>query len=137
MLIEIVSRGGNLALNIGPQPDGRLPGEAVAVVKELGAWLRVNGDAIYGTRAMDIAQIDNVMFTKKGDAVYAIIPLAEGEKLGTTLFVPVDGKVESVTCLGFEKLLTFEQKEKGIEVVMPCELVNTDPYAVSFKLNLR
>ena len=134
MLIEVVSRGGNLAINVGPQPDGQLPKEALKELSGLGDWLKVNGDAIYGTRAMDVAQIDNVMFTKKDDIVYAMIPLNEGENLGETVFVPTDRKVESVTCLGFEGALRFEQTEKGIVVVMPCELVNTNPYAVSFEL---
>ena len=134
MLIDVVSRGGNLALNIGPQPDGRLPSEAIEIVKGLGVWLNVNGEAIYGTRAMDVAQIDNVMFTKKGDIVYAIIPLEEGEALGEKVFIPTDKEVKSVTCLGFEGNLSFEQTEQGIAVTLPCELVNTNPYAVSFEL---
>ncbi len=50
-LIEIVSKGGNLLLNIGPQPDGRIPAEFVARLQRIGAWLKVNGESIYGTTA--------------------------------------------------------------------------------------
>ena len=96
MLIEVVSRCGNLAINIGPQPDGQLPKEALKDLSELGDWLKVNGEAIYGTRAYDVAQIDNVMFTQKGDIAYAMIPLNEVENLGETVFIPTDKKASLV-----------------------------------------
>ena len=84
----MVCRGGNLALNIGPQPDGRLPRRAMESVSGLGAWLRVNGDAIYGTRAVSPYEVGSIAFTKKGNTVYAIERLADGEVLPRTLFIP-------------------------------------------------
>ncbi len=50
-LCGLVSKGANLLLNIGPKPDGSIPEEAVAILKRLGRWMQVNGDAIYGTQA--------------------------------------------------------------------------------------
>ena len=88
MLCDVVCRGGNLALNIGPQPDGRLPRRAMESVSGLGAWLRVNGDAIYGTRAVSPYEIGSIAFTKKGNTVYAIERLSDGEVLPRTLFIP-------------------------------------------------
>ena len=67
MLIKVVSRGGNLALNIGPQPNGELPARALQELSGLGAWLKVNGDAIYATGALEVPEINGVMFTKKKD----------------------------------------------------------------------
>jgi alpha-L-fucosidase len=49
-LIDTVSKNGNLLLNVGPKPDGTIPQETVKVLREMGAWLKVNGEGIYGTR---------------------------------------------------------------------------------------
>lgn len=134
ILVQVVSRGGNLALNVGPQPDGRLPEEAIKELSGLGAWLKVNGDAIYGTRAMELPQIDNVMYTKKEDIVYAIIPLSEGEVLGETVLIPTDKSIKKVTCLGYDGEIIFQPSEKGVIVVLPQEIVGTSPYAITFML---
>ncbi len=50
-LVEIVSKGGNYLLNIGPMADGTIPAPSVAVLEQVGAWMRKNGDSIYGTSA--------------------------------------------------------------------------------------
>ena len=134
ILIQVVSRGGNLALNVGPQPDGRLPKEALQELSKLGSWLKVNGDAIYGTRAMDVPQIGNVMYTKKGETVYAIIPLTEGESLEARVLIPVDRQITKVTCLGYDEMCAFQQVENGVLVELPKEAIGTSPYAISFKL---
>jgi len=49
-LIDVVSKSGNLLLDVGPRPDGTIPDEIVARLRTIGAWLKVNGEAIYGTR---------------------------------------------------------------------------------------
>lgn len=50
MLVDIVSKNGNLLLNVGPMPDGAIPGVQAALLRGLGAWLATYGEAIYGTR---------------------------------------------------------------------------------------
>ena len=50
-LVKIASRGGNYLLNIGPKPDGTFPEESVQRLKEIGQWMKVNSEAIYGTQA--------------------------------------------------------------------------------------
>jgi alpha-L-fucosidase len=72
LLVDVVSKGGNLLLNVGPQPDGRLPAEALVRMNEIGAWLKVNGEAIYGTRPIAPYKENQVAFTQKGPALYAI-----------------------------------------------------------------
>src|ERR1051326_7722356 len=49
-LVDIVSKNGNLLLNVGPRSDGTIPEEVQRILLEIGSWLTVNGEAIYGTR---------------------------------------------------------------------------------------
>lgn len=73
LLVNVVSKGGNLLLNIGPQPDGQLPAEAVARLQEIGTWMTVNGEAIWGTRAVVPYASRNVRFTRRGRDLYVIV----------------------------------------------------------------
>ena len=81
MLIDVVAKGGNLALNVGPQPDGRLPPPAVERMNALGAWLKVNGEAIYETRPLPPFRKGDWAFTRnrKTGAEYAIRLWSEAE----------------------------------------------------------
>lgn len=65
LLVDIVAKGGNLAINVGPQPDGRLPKGAVTSLKGMGEWLKVYGEAIYGTRVCEPYKKGNIAFTRK------------------------------------------------------------------------
>ncbi len=78
LLVEICAKGGNFLLNVGPQPDGQLPAEALARMREIGAWMKVNGEAIYATRPIAPYKDGDVSFTRKGNTIYAIY-VAKGE----------------------------------------------------------
>ena len=70
-LIEIASKGGNLLLNIGPQPDGRIQADFQARLREIGAWLKTNGEAIYGTTASPFERLPFFgRCTVKGQTLY-------------------------------------------------------------------
>ncbi|MBV6431063.1 MAG: hypothetical protein IANPNBLG_01185 [Bryobacteraceae bacterium] len=79
LLVNVVSKGGNLLLNIGPGPDGRLPAAALSRLEEIGDWMAVNAEAIHGTRPIAPYKTGQVAFTRKGKTVYAIYMAAEGE----------------------------------------------------------
>ena len=69
LLITIVSRGGNLLLNVGPTPEGKFPGESVEMLREVGGWLRANGESIYGAGPAPLGIPENSMYLltyKKG-----------------------------------------------------------------------
>ena len=119
LLIDVVCRGGNLALNIAPQPDGRLPRPAMEAVEKLGEWLKDNGEAIYGTRMADPNEQGTVAFTKKGNVHYALVRLPEGEKLTDTLLIPWPHEARKLTLLGLEAPLSFERVKEGLEVRIP------------------
>ncbi|MBQ3488406.1 MAG: alpha-L-fucosidase, partial [Clostridia bacterium] len=73
MLCDLVSKGGNLLLNIGPNGDGTIPVIMEERLLQIGDWLRVNGEAIYCSRVYSKAQQKGVYYTRREDAVYAIL----------------------------------------------------------------
>lgn len=143
-LIDIVSKNGNLLLNIGPRSDGTIPEQVQQVLLDVGAWLNVNGEAIYGTRPWrtygegptkvtagsfhdtDMANFkpEDFRFTAKGDALY-IIGLAwpaSGEAVVRSLATIVGSKpVASVDLLGGDPSLHFEQRGDGLHVHLPAQ----------------
>lgn len=137
MLCDVVAKGGNLALNLSPQPDGRIPLAAVEIVEELGAWLRKNGEAIYGTRVCAPYKAENVAYTKKGNKVYAIACYPE-EKEPVREKQPVffKDKVSKVTLAETGEEIAFEAMEGGILLTLPAHLLNDTTPAYAFELHV-
>ena len=79
LLCDIVAKGGNFLLNVGPDADGNLPDTALLRMKEIGEWMKVNGEAIYGTHPVYPYAYGKFRFTQKGNKVYAIFLLDEQE----------------------------------------------------------
>lgn len=85
-LIEIVAKGGNLLLGVGPNPDGTLSQLQISRLAEIGDWLKVNGAAIYRTRTAEQYRDKETFFTKgKDGAMYALVRLPEGQPVPTTI----------------------------------------------------
>ncbi|MFS0726513.1 alpha-L-fucosidase [Paenibacillus sp. 1P07SE] len=135
LLVEIVAKGGNLALNVGPQPDGRLPAAAIERMKGLGGWLKVYGEAIYGTRVWEPYAAGAVRFTRNGDIGYAIRLYREGEPLEEELLLPLAAEPASVGLVGGEAALDWRRCEDGIVVRLP-EAVRAGetPYALALRI---
>ena len=83
MLVDCMSKGGNLLLDIGPRADGSIPSEEVEVLRELGRWTSKHAEAVYGTRAGIPAGHVNAYTTlnKAGDILYVYLPYAPVESI--------------------------------------------------------
>ena len=145
LLADVVSKNGNLLLNVTPRPDGTIPGQEQQILREVGTWLNMNGEAIYGTRpwkkygegptvAAGGAFHDtdtkpytpeDFRFTIKDSTLYAI-----------ELAWPADGKVtirslgsgsldgrtiQSVSLLGSEAKIVWQQQPDGLHVELPAQ----------------
>ncbi|MEE8256626.1 MAG: alpha-L-fucosidase [Acidobacteriota bacterium] len=135
LLIETVSKGGNLLLNVGPTADGRIPVIMQDRLLEIGGWLAVNGEAIYGTRPWRVsAEGELVRYTFKDGAVYAICLDWPGKAL--TLAEPKLAKGGTVTLVGIEEPLRWRQKGGKLVIQVPTLAVNEVPsrHAYVFKL---
>ena len=82
-LIQVVAKGGSLLLGVGPKPDGTLPEEALTRMKEIGTWMKANGDAIYNTRISTVYHEGNTWFTQnnKTGMHYALVCLKDDEAI--------------------------------------------------------
>ena len=124
LLIDIVAKGGNLAINVGPQPDGRLPRGAVKSLLGMGEWLEANGEAIYGTRVCAPYKKDNIAFTRKGSCIYALEMFEEEEsEVPESVLIPLvkepGKKPGKVSLLETGRELEYEIVSEGILVRTP------------------
>ena len=89
-LVDVVAKGGNLLLNVGPDANGTLPDTAVARMKEIGAWMKDNSDAIYATRPVLPYSFEKWRFTqsKDGSKFYALYLMEPGEELPEVFTLP-------------------------------------------------
>ncbi len=136
LLVEIVAKGGNFLLNVGPQPDGRLPAEALVRMREIGDWMKVNGEAIYATRPIAPYKDGQVSFTSKGGTVYAIYVTkheAEGmpERISFSTLRPAAGS--EVRLLGVREPLEWRTDASGKTTMeIPAEARKAPPCRDAF-----
>lgn len=133
LLIDNVSRGGNLLLDIGPGADGRIPDIMQQRLLDMGEWLNVNGEAIYGAdKWKDAPKMDNLRFTTKAGAVYAI----SLNWPDAALTVPYAAGVSKVSLLGSTAPVAFEKQGNDLRITPPALNVNQMPckHAYVFKI---
>jgi alpha-L-fucosidase len=155
-LIDIVSKNGNLLLNIGPRSDGTIPDEVQQVLLAVGSWLKTNGEAIYGTRPWKIYgegptrvasgsfhdtdtaayTAEDFRFTAKGDTLYALElgwPASREAVVHSFASSSLAGrKVASVSLLGFEGGLKFDEQPDGLHIQLPAAAPGN--YAYGFRV---
>ena len=143
MLVDNVSKNGNLLLNIVQRPDGSLDPEVEQMLQQLAQWNAINGEAIFGTRpwlvygesAVKVKggafgedykyNAQEIRFTTKGAALYAIAlgwP-ADGKLVVRSLAAPA-GKINSVRLLGCNRKVDWQQTAEGLVVTLPEQKVS-------------
>ncbi len=161
-LADIVSKNGCLLLNVGPKADGSISAEDTAVLEEIGKWLSINGEAIYGTRTWRIAAegptaVEEGQFTDGKDKVFTGEDFrftVKGENLYVIcLNYPEDGKVlikalgeqdashlpkfhgiiDGVSVLGFDELPKWKRTEQGLAVETE-RVASENPVVIKVKL---
>jgi alpha-L-fucosidase len=139
-LVDIVSRGGNLLLNVGPTADGRIPVIMQQRLKDIGKWLEVNGEAIYGTRPWDEARSNRSLeeppyFTKKGNDLFVIWTQWPQQEFKIKGIKGLE-KTE-VSLLGYNGTVEWNTSEDGICIQPPAVNPATAPcdFAWVFKIS--
>lgn len=158
-LTEIVSKGGNYMLNIGPKATGEVPQQSVNNLMEVGKWLNVNGEAIYNTRKWKITHEgptkinmsgtkareahgfnagftpQDFWFTQKDCKIFAIaLEYPEEKVLIKSLSKKEIGEIKSVRMLGSKVEMKWKQTEKGLEVNIPSERPNINGYTLEVSM---
>ncbi|MHA1534455.1 MAG: alpha-L-fucosidase [Promethearchaeota archaeon] len=132
MLVDIVSKNGNLLLNIGPMPDGTIPDIQKKVLIGMGQWLEINGEGIYGTRPWERAEgntLDNleIRFTHKNELLYIHLlnnPIGKILKI-LALRIPQNSKIK---LLGYDRQLKWEQDQEDLIINIPENLIKSPVY---------
>jgi alpha-L-fucosidase len=142
-LADIVSKGGNLLLNIGPGPDGKWHQQAYDRLQEIGEWMAVNKEAIYNTKGGEKFAEGNIRFTHGKDGkTYAIYLASDGEnkmpsEIVISSFLPKEKA--SVYLLGYKKPLKWKKTGNAVVLSVPKEMQNTPPgkyaWVFSFSTN--
>ena len=129
LLVRTASKGANLLLNVGPQPDGNLPAAAVERLEAMGEWLQVNGESIYGTAAGSLGDGKNVVSTRRGSKVYVHILDPEIKMLD----LPCSDQVKKVYRMGKGTPLSFKYGRKRLSFAAADEQVPDRIYVVELK----
>jgi len=131
LLVDIVSKGGNFLLNIGPDAEGELPAEALKRLKEIGDWMKINAAAIYKTRPIAPYKEAKTCFTSLADGtIFAIYLADEDETLPPAtiqLYSQSPGPGAEIRMLGVKGAVRWEKDGKGILIHVPRSALKNPP----------
>ena len=160
ILIDIVAKNGSMLLNVPPNPDGSIPNEMATLLKDMGEWLSINGEAIYGTRPwiifgegptrlpegghkvekLNIAYTNkDIRFTKKNDNVFYAIVMDKPDqetiiKCLTTDIGLLNSKIENISLLGSSESIRWKRNQSGLVIETPNILPSV--HALAYKITL-
>jgi alpha-L-fucosidase len=140
MLVDIVSKGGNLLLNIAPGPDGTWQQGAYDLLAAYEKWLTINGEAIYNSHAIAPYKESNIGMTQQDDGTTYFFYMADEDQttipkeINITAHQPVDKA--KVTLLGSNRSLTWFKQGDGFKIIVPKKLRENPPsdYVWTFKV---
>ena len=128
LLVKAASKGSNLLMNVGPQPDGKLPEAAVERLAGMGKWMGIYGDSVYGTDATGLPEQEWGVTTRKGNVLYLHVFDSSSGKVSIPLtdYNPTTGKkpkklkIKSVTAMNGGSALTWQYGKDGVlNVTLP------------------
>jgi alpha-L-fucosidase len=156
-MVDIASKGGNYLLNVGPKADGTIPAHSLELLSEVGKWMKVNGEAIYGTGKWTVRKEgpnslkmkgtddrekegfnmnfnnEDFWFTQKGKNIYAISLANPKETAHIKSLNSEIGKITKVEILGKGKV-KFEQNQDGLKVFIPSNFAPKGGYVIKVEL---
>lgn len=115
-LVDVVSKGGNYLLNIGPDEKGNFPEESVRILKEVGKWMKVNGESIYGTSASPLGQLPFGLCTAKNGKLY--LHVFNWPENGILTIPGIECNVKKVYLLADKIGKPMEWKKSGLKDII-------------------
>jgi alpha-L-fucosidase len=126
-LIDISSKGGNYLLNVGPKSDGTFPQESIDILKGMGTWMKLNNEAIYGSKANPLAPMSWGRITSKESKTGTILYLSvfDWPKDGKLVVTGLKNEIISAKFLANGEQLKANQEDEGLVIKLPEKALDT------------